>query len=338
MSKLRIPSGPIASRVFLLALSLSLCEAILWVAGYPPWLGSGDMPSFQEPDEGVGWKNREGEYLLKAGDDVLRIRIWDGGRRATRRSKSGPGPQIAIVGDSFAYGYGLSDHETFAWKLQAALPGYSIENYGTPRWGTSQVLLQIRELAKRAAPPARIIYLFNVFHESRNVGEPTWMRISKEQPAGSQLRFPYFEIAPDGRLVERESRGLTVGTWGRSLRLLLLGEEFYRMAEAASRLRQGREVTRRIIEQAASEALAMGSRLTLVYYAIDRASRIEYEEMLRGHPIDRLDCSNALITEERFQLPDGHPGAYLNSLLARCVRLKIADYLPGGESADPETE
>ncbi len=53
--------------------------------------------------------------------------------------------RIALLGDSFTFGEGVSDEETFAQQIEGLLPGVEILNLGVHGYGHDQMLLTLRE-------------------------------------------------------------------------------------------------------------------------------------------------------------------------------------------------
>ena len=91
------------------------------------------------------------------------------GSRTTGRP-AGDGPNVLVVGCSFAEGYGVRDDQSLAWLLQKRFPDLRIWNFGTPGYGTYQSLLLLREVIDRQhIHPAAVIYGLVPFHADRNV-------------------------------------------------------------------------------------------------------------------------------------------------------------------------
>lgn len=56
--------------------------------------------------------------------------------------------KVAVLGDSFTFGYGVNDNETFTNKLNDLNHNYSFLNYGVPGYSTDQEYLLLKELLK----------------------------------------------------------------------------------------------------------------------------------------------------------------------------------------------
>ncbi len=146
-------------------------------------------------DPELGWKNREGQFdMLDPRRNVFfHYTNWSRGRRATSDRESALDsartPSVLFFGDSYVQGYGLSNAQTFAWMVQARHPEVAVSNFGTADYGTYQSYLAI---AKYAHGPCSVFYLFNGFHEGRNVADQDWLRMLKPPPPN--WFFPYADL------------------------------------------------------------------------------------------------------------------------------------------------
>ena len=73
---------------------------------------------------------------------------------------------MLMLGDSFTWGHGVEDEETFAFKTIAALDG-SGTNLAVPGYGTTQSLQTLRR--HRDLAPRLVVYAFTIDHLWRNV-------------------------------------------------------------------------------------------------------------------------------------------------------------------------
>jgi hypothetical protein len=55
-------------------------------------------------------------------------------------------------------GYGLSDSDTFTWKLQRSHPEVAVVNFGTAAYGTFQSLLRIERTLDETPPPRFVLF------------------------------------------------------------------------------------------------------------------------------------------------------------------------------------
>lgn len=66
-------------------------------------------------------------------------------------------PRILLVGDSFTYGLGVNDDQTFAHVLQSKLPAYEVINGGNPDKGTDYALKFYETFAHQLQPDIVIL-------------------------------------------------------------------------------------------------------------------------------------------------------------------------------------
>ncbi|MEO0771981.1 MAG: hypothetical protein AAFZ04_02250 [Pseudomonadota bacterium] len=126
------------------------------------------------PDPVLGWSLTPGHgvevsYRL----DVIQSIGPDGWRHVPRPKGEG-GLNLAIYGCSFTYGTGLADHETYAARLQAALPDVRVRNRGIGGQSTVQNYLQFRRDIRDKCVDAAIFGIFSD-HRFRNVPHPKRM-------------------------------------------------------------------------------------------------------------------------------------------------------------------
>jgi lysophospholipase L1-like esterase len=315
----------IAARLISVIIGLAGAEGILWFGGYPSWwqtLQISRDDSEYAPDPQLGWKNREGQFDMvdSQRNNPFHYTNWSQGRRATAdREPAYDGthatekPRVLFFGDSYVQGYGLSNQQTFAWMVQKHHPELTISNFGTADYGTYQSYLA---LAKVVRGPCSVFYLFNSFHEGRNVAEPDWVRVVKPPPPG--LFFPYAELE-GGMLRAQQSGGEMVWPVSRWLRTAALAQEYYWRLESYSRVRNKRAVTQALLAKMNETVLAAGGRFTVILFDMTPEERHEYREFAQSHGIPFVDCDHPEMKDKRLHLPDGHPNEELNRLLAEWI-------------------
>jgi hypothetical protein len=158
-------------------------------------------PRYLEPDSLLGWRlipSHVARAIETRHDTVLydvRYTVDSAGRRV-----SPPGPATAggscvlFFADSFVFGEGVADEETFPFRVGEAVGGrLSVANFGVPGYGAEH-MLAIIESGRLAALPCRpryVLYLALPHHVLRAVGHTPWSKI------GPRFRFQ------DGHVVYR---------------------------------------------------------------------------------------------------------------------------------------
>jgi hypothetical protein len=104
-------------------------------------------------DDRLGWVPRPGaivRHRLPGNYDVT-YHIDRQGLRA-RAPAPGVTVRVHVFGDSFTFGQGVEDNETYAARLQQAVgPVYEVVNYGVNGYGPEQMYLRMQHYADRIA-------------------------------------------------------------------------------------------------------------------------------------------------------------------------------------------
>ena len=163
--------------------SLVLAEATLRVLGRGPLPVNPVPGNFWRHDALLGWSNSPGadgvfdhphfRISVHINAKGLRDRDYPYDRNpGTRR--------ILVVGDSFVWGYGVEQPQTFPKVLEGRLPGVEVINAGVAGYGTDQELLWLRSEGVRYRPDLVILEMcgndddennsdlvYNVYHKPR---------------------------------------------------------------------------------------------------------------------------------------------------------------------------
>jgi lysophospholipase L1-like esterase len=155
-------------RLALLASSLLIC--ILLLEGMlrlvvPIRTFVNPLSSFHRGDSELGWIGRPAvEARFRKPDFDVLIRHDENGFRVRESAvKPSPGsPVIAVLGDSFTWGWGVNNGQVLTAQLQDRLgPGTDVRNFGLNAYGTVQELLLLkRKLAEGLRPTWVVLMLF----------------------------------------------------------------------------------------------------------------------------------------------------------------------------------
>ena len=95
-------------------------------------------------------------------------------RRATSIEEIERDKRIYIFGDSFIFGWGLSDEHTFAWHLQDALrDDWEVQHFAMAGFGNVHNLIQFRKLRERITDKDLLIFGYAQYYNLRNVAAPS---------------------------------------------------------------------------------------------------------------------------------------------------------------------
>ncbi len=146
--------------------AILLCELILWLAGgtiYPPPLYPGDIDAIADEtfDPLVGWKLPL-DMLIPEVTDEYSVTYQSDHRGFRSRPQpdnqpGAPGRRIALLGDSYTFGSGVGDDQTFAAVLEARLQDTWCHNFGIGAYGIDQMWLTLRHYAMALEPDVVIL-------------------------------------------------------------------------------------------------------------------------------------------------------------------------------------
>jgi len=143
-------------------LSLILAEAMLRVLGRGPLQVNPVPGHFWRYDSVLGWSNSPGaEGVFEHPRFRINVHINSKGLR-DREYAYEPDPgarRILVIGDSFVWGYGVEQPQTFPKLLEARLRGVDVINAGVAGYGTDQELLWLRSEGVRYRPDLVILVM-----------------------------------------------------------------------------------------------------------------------------------------------------------------------------------
>jgi lysophospholipase L1-like esterase len=155
--------------LFLLAgllVSLALAEAALrFFPRFAPQPTSyvGEVPDRASEhlvaDPGLGWRMRPNtDWQADTSEYRVRYRSNAEGFRDERPADSSPKPhRIALVGDSLAFGFGVSFPQTYGALLEARLAQTAVLNFALPAFGLDQIWRSVAEVALPTRPDLVIV-------------------------------------------------------------------------------------------------------------------------------------------------------------------------------------
>lgn len=319
-------------------LTITLSELLLRFSGRQPWKY---MPSshfsqhfnrstMYEPDSELSWKNKPGTYNIPAhspNSQGVTFTFLSGGRRITGEENFHNRRELTIVGGSFTMGYGLSDHETYPWKLQSQFPDIQVVNYGTSAYGTYQSLLTLERIFSNSSSPQIVLYGFIEHHESRNVATPGWLKILTEHSGGKyDFGVPYATIDNKGNLLKHPFESYPRWPLRESLATVNFVQDLYIKFKNRNRSLQKKDVTEKLLLEMKKLCQENSAKLVVVLLSFSKEAKSHYEKFLQNNHVNFIDCVYP-ITPERRLSDDWHPNGKMNILWANCVGAAIGNMI-----------
>jgi lysophospholipase L1-like esterase len=129
--------------LFSTLVALVLSEIVLRLMGSVPLYVSPERDRFWKYDSLLGWSHEPGQRgVFETSEFRTIVRINENGLRDRLHSyeRQDESSRILILGDSFAWGYGVKDGERFSERLEDAF-GFEVINAGVSGYSTDQELL-----------------------------------------------------------------------------------------------------------------------------------------------------------------------------------------------------
>ena len=155
-----------------LAVALTIAEGILRLTNTTPYHRNA-LNAFHEPDPYLGWRGRPGFTGTFVREDFKAIIAMDDKGYRKKHAKTQPLPDaecVVFLGDSFAWGWGVSQGELFSDVLQDLVgPRYNVINLGMNTFGTVQEWIQLeREVLSMKPSRVGILFYANDFEDNLN--------------------------------------------------------------------------------------------------------------------------------------------------------------------------
>ncbi len=313
-----------------LLLSLAIAEAGPRLLGRRPWRQAEDAakePALVEPDPFFGWVNKPGHWMLPphlSGGAPREVTNLPNYSRTTGPADDATSGHVVFVGCSVTNGYGLSDADTFAWKIQQSHAGLRIVNFGTAAYSTFQSLLRMERVLDESPPPRLVVYGFITQHEARNVATYDWLRGLALTSNRGHVAPPYVTLGPADALDRHPPEAFSIWPLAdRSVVVRMAGDAYMHLV-TWGRGEQGPEATKRLIGEMNELARRRATAFAVAFLVAEDGKKEEYVTFFRDHRIPYLDCVEPLTEDNRIP-GEGHPNAKLNTVWAQCISGGLAD-------------
>jgi hypothetical protein len=161
---------------------------------------------FFAEDAEQGYRAKPGRYVfrytrrqggaLEHLDSVVTIK--DDGTRFTGNAPAEPSRRIHVLGDSFVFGDGVNDEQTFSFLLQAAFSRDAVHLHALSGYSWANALVTMDRIKDQIRPGDIVILGYAFYYKERHVEAPKRLRDIKNWMARS---FPDIELSPNDRLI-----------------------------------------------------------------------------------------------------------------------------------------
>lgn len=194
--------------LFLIILLVAALELFARYKQYETWTRIDNfkhVPILTLPDKELGWINKPGFYrysVTNDGNNFISVTINADHSRGRNSEITSGKPEIWFFGDSFTYGFGVTDGEEFTARIQELLKDFRIRNFGAPGYSTLQCMMMFRKQLKiQRTTPAVVVYGLIYTHGQRNVADLWWLKSClRAQGQQSWVAVPYARYNELGKL------------------------------------------------------------------------------------------------------------------------------------------
>ncbi len=145
--------------------SIGLCEAALRLLNIEGRITRAYVGQFENrtsqnfsPDPDTGWRMHSGiEFQWRIDNHLNDYRANRQGYRSEWDFDEPVKPLIGLAGDSFTFGFGVDDSETFGKLLEMELAAGQVHNYAQPGFGIDQMWMSVRHQILPAEPALVVV-------------------------------------------------------------------------------------------------------------------------------------------------------------------------------------
>ena len=227
--------------------------------------------------------------------------------------------EIAILGGSLTWGWGVNDSETFAWKLQKKITKYNVTNYAAGGYGTYQSLLKLEELLSEKNDIKHVICMFVPHHEVRNIGDEFWLRTLTKFSKRGYVSLPYASLGKDRELIRHPPISYIKLPMRESSAIVNKIEKRIMKIKLNSNHKNRVEITKKILEKMSN--LANKNNIDFLFVNISSSSNdiADYLNFFNENQINYKNC-NFEATEDLVVKGEGaHPNDKMHSKYSECI-------------------
>jgi hypothetical protein len=161
---------------------------------------------FFAEDAEQGYRANPGRYVFRySGMKQGKVEHLDAvvtvnpdGTRFTGSTPADAARKIFVLGDSYVFGDGVNDEQTFAFLLQTAFPGASVQLHALAGYSWANALVTMRRIKDQIRPGDVVVLGYAQYYKERHVAAPSRLRSIRDWMAST---FPEVELDPKERVI-----------------------------------------------------------------------------------------------------------------------------------------
>jgi hypothetical protein len=161
---------------------------------------------FFAEDTEQGYRANPGRYIFRYSGmrqgraehlDAV-VTINPDGTRSTGNAPADSTRRIFVLGDSYVFGEGVNDEQTFAFLLQTAFPEAVVHLHALAGYSWANALVTMQRITDQIRPGDVVILGYALYYKERHVAAPSRLRSIREWMAAT---FPEVQLDPKDRVV-----------------------------------------------------------------------------------------------------------------------------------------
>ena len=269
----------------------------------------------------LGYINQTGKFNLKFYDSYdegkyhqTEVNILNDGSRFVGNSEEVIKRNVWVFGDSFVFGWGVSDEHTFTHLLQQKYSESKFYLYASGGWSSSNALINVQSLGDKIGKEDIVILGYANFYKIRNVAAPSRMREHKKPNSNllnKNLGYLRYFLTKDKEL-EHEI-------------IPFFCEQMPRYCEADDPSKdEANEVTIRIINKIAS---LVEAKVFLLHFEGPRNDEVLSSLDPKIQIIPATEESFSYIIRDSIMEFDSHPGPFWHHAIYTRISERINEYI-----------
>lgn len=158
----------------------------------------------EDPEQ--GYRANPGRYVFRySGMKQGRVEHLDAvvtikadGTRFSGNTPADAARRVFVLGDSYVFGDGVNDEQTFGFLLQAAFPDAAVHVHALAGYSWANALVTMERIKDRIRPGDVVVLGYAAYYKERHVAAPSRLRSIRDWMAST---FPEVELDPKDRLI-----------------------------------------------------------------------------------------------------------------------------------------
>lgn len=177
--------------------------------------GKVNFDSRFEYDATVGWKNAANINIVVKDQGSIRTNSQGMRNDTDFAQESTPGKRrLMIVGDSYSFGFGVSNEETYAYQLARLMPDWEVMNLAVSATGTDQQYLTYERQGEKFKPNIVLLGFYLLDYNRNTYSFRDYAKPMYVPQADGSLQLTHVPVPkPEALIAQYRSGQKTIGGW-----------------------------------------------------------------------------------------------------------------------------